>query len=60
MLNVVIVLLNVLHSFIKCGLTRNKDDNLVVTIHRHRYLRDNTQLLKKRLKLYDLTTQYLL
>ena len=53
-LNVVTVLLDVLHLLIKFRVTHNKDGSLVVSIHWHRYLRDSTQILKKRLRPYNL------
>ena len=41
-LDVLIDLLNVLHSFMKCEVACSKGDSLVVTLYRRRCLRDNT------------------
>ena len=54
-MNFVIVLLNMLSSLMKFGVAQNRDDNLVVTIYRHTFLRDNTHISNKRMKSYHPT-----
>ena len=41
----------------KCGVARKNDDNLFVMTDGHMCLRDNTQLLKRGLKPYQLTSK---